>query len=615
MLLAVRALFSLAMLVGFYVLALIQLVVGMMLAGWLGSVTAGIVAAYVGKAVLGATVWAVGYGTWKALRTERPVPDGLPLSRATAPQLWATVDQIATVAGTRAPDEIYVVPQGNAGVEERSRLMGLVGGRRYMHIGMPLLQTFTVAQLRSVLAHELGHYSGRHTRLAAVSYRGRLALDRTVSRFGRLNIAGWVFKAYAALYVMVEHSVSRRQELAADLASVRVASRKTAAGALRKAVVLAAASELYLDQYVRPSLKAGYAPDDLFAGFSELLAHADEIPELRAAGEERSAWDTHPPLSTRLAAIMAAPEPLVPVDDRPAGVLVPDLACVARALQDRVLGGGKLTILPWAQFTTAAASARLQQETDELLLTISRAVEQPVPHASAVLDHIAAGRLFDIAAKVFPDMTRLQAANTFAQPLANLFSLAAVRSGVAHWQHSWTGPAKLVGPYGAALDLSNIARLATDPATLHEARRELARLGVDIAGADVEQQATVEPGLVCGGIINMMVADQRTDILILTYGLLLVPDVTQRKASSARQQMTHWIEGCNPRNLVAAEGNRFIPYQEIVAGPKTRKFIKRYELTLRSGEKLDIRWSSETESVGNGSRAMLAGALWATTHD
>ncbi len=36
-----------------------------------------------------------------------------------------------------------------------------------MYIGAPLLIGLSVDQMRSVLAHELGHYSGRHTALAA----------------------------------------------------------------------------------------------------------------------------------------------------------------------------------------------------------------------------------------------------------------------------------------------------------------------------------------------------------------------------------------------------------------------------------------------------------------
>ncbi|HEY0701091.1 MAG TPA: M48 family metallopeptidase, partial [Micromonospora sp.] len=407
-----RALISVVMLAGFYLLALLQLVAGIALAVWVGSVTTGAIAAKLGFAVFAATVWAVGYGTWKALRTKDPEPNGLPLPRSTAPHLWAAVDELAAVVGTRAPDEIFLVPEVNAAVEERSKLMGLIPGRRYMYVGMPLLQAFTVAQLRSVLAHELGHYSGQHTRLAGIAYRGRLALARTIGHIGRGNVAGWVFRGYGRLYIMVHNALGRRQELEADLSSVRVAGRDAAASALREVEVLGAAFAFYLKRYVGPGLEAGYAPDDLFAGFGELLrARADEIAELRTRqpDAEQSVWDTHPPLGVRLAAIMAAPESPVQVDSRPAWTLIPEPATAGRALQQRILDARKLTVLPWEQFTTAAANAQLQENMDGLLRTLSRAVGAPVPDVGAVLDHVAAGRVDDLAGPVFPQATRREA--------------------------------------------------------------------------------------------------------------------------------------------------------------------------------------------------------------
>jgi Zn-dependent protease with chaperone function len=616
---AVRAFISVVMLAGFYLLALVQLIVGVALAVWIGSATSGVIAAKLGIAVFLATVWAVGYGTWKALRATPSAPHGVPLDRAAAPYLWATVDELAAVVGTRAPDEIYLVPEVNAGVQERAKLMGLIAGRRYMFIGMPLLQAFTVSQLRSVLAHELGHYSGRHTRFAGVSYRGRLALSRTISHISRNNVAGWVFRGYGRLYIMVQNSVSRRQELEADLASVQVAGRDAAASALREVRVLAAAFSFYMTRYVGPGLEVGYAPDDLFTGFGELLhARADEIAELRAnqPESEKSVWDTHPPLGTRLAAIMAAPESPVSIDDRPALVLVPDPTRAGRTLQERILDTARLRVLPWEQFATAAANASLQENMDGLLRTISRAVNQPVPHVGAVLDHIAAGGLDVIAAPIFPQATRREARKLFAEPLEALLSLAAVRAGAARWQHSWTASPRLVGPDGDQLDLSDLAALAVDPETIDEARRQLIQRGIDVAVAKhVEQQATARRAEVYGGIVNLVSAKQRTDVLILRHGLLLVPGVTRLKMKTAQQRMARWIQSGEFRQLAETEGNRFIPYEDIVAATQTRQFPVKFELTLHGGEKLEIRWGTESEEAVDGSTQLLATSLLAANKD
>src|SRR5262245_32358555 len=119
---------------------------------------------------------------WKVVRTKPELPNGVRIEPAQGPQLWATVRELADKVGTRAPDEIQLVAEVNAAVVENARWLGLVGGRRFLLLGTPLVQTFTVDQLRSVLAHELGHYSHSHTRLGPLSYRGRLALVHTLQR-------------------------------------------------------------------------------------------------------------------------------------------------------------------------------------------------------------------------------------------------------------------------------------------------------------------------------------------------------------------------------------------------------------------------------------------------
>ena len=148
---ALRAALSVAMLVGFYVLGLAQLA----LVGWLlyeiWTHSQGAGAAKVSWLLL-AAVGAVVAGLWQALKSTPSEPHGLLVTPAQAPVLWETVREMAVEAGTRAPDEIRLVPEVNAAVSEDTRLLGLVAGRRRLYIGLPLLQTFTVDQMRSVLA-------------------------------------------------------------------------------------------------------------------------------------------------------------------------------------------------------------------------------------------------------------------------------------------------------------------------------------------------------------------------------------------------------------------------------------------------------------------------------
>ena len=82
--------------------------------------------------------------------------------------LWACIRQLASQAGTRAPGRLYLVPDVNAAVWENSGSLGLIPGQRQMMVGVPLLMALTPAQLDAVLAHGLGHYGNRDTRLGGL---------------------------------------------------------------------------------------------------------------------------------------------------------------------------------------------------------------------------------------------------------------------------------------------------------------------------------------------------------------------------------------------------------------------------------------------------------------
>lgn len=131
---------------------------------------------------------AIGYGAWAAYK-HRPEPaEGVDVTRDQHPDLWAEVDRLAASAQTEPPARIVIVPEVNAAVTE-------VAGSREMLIGLPLLATFTVGQLRAVLAHELGHYAGGDTAAAARTMRRRVLLQQMRERVGVLW--RWFFTAYA----------------------------------------------------------------------------------------------------------------------------------------------------------------------------------------------------------------------------------------------------------------------------------------------------------------------------------------------------------------------------------------------------------------------------------
>jgi Zn-dependent protease with chaperone function len=400
----IRAALSVAMLLGFYLYALVAVVL-------LGALSL-LAIEYAPGVIAGKVVWvtlavpfAILVATWKVLRAGPTPPVGLPLGPERAPGLWAQVRAIAAAMGTRAPDDVRLVPEANAAVREDAKLLGLRRGRRHLYVGVPLLQAFTVDQVRAVLAHELGHYSQRHTRLGMLTYRGMDTIDQTIVRVGPGSLAGGMLRLYRQLYLLVSLAVRRRQELEADRAAVRVAGRQAMGSVLRHLPAVSAAWAFYLDSYVAWGLDTGVAPSDVLASFPMLLsARAAELAAIRAeSGPERgSRWDSHPPIAQRRAMIAAESEPPVAGDWRPASVLVDDFETAVAQLESETFDLGGRFRMPFEQYTAAAAQAMRQREADVLYRAADRVAGTRGAGLHTVLDLVERGRAGELQRALFP---------------------------------------------------------------------------------------------------------------------------------------------------------------------------------------------------------------------
>ncbi|MEU8575358.1 M48 family metallopeptidase [Streptomyces asoensis] len=307
------------------------------------------------------------------------------------PELWGLTLQLADELNTEPPKTLRLADDANAYAVERGKLLGLVGGPRTLDLGLPLLLGLTRDELRGVLCHELGHYAGRHTRLAAVSHRGSLALERTVRHLEVMEtdrtsvkppvrLLLKVVKAYRGVYLRQTFAVRRRQELEADAAAARTAGTRTFAQALRAVHRLAALWDEFSDSRAPthgPSAStaatAGVGappglplPDGVFRDFADRIAEppsgspTDSGSASALDADSHDALSSHPPLAVRLAALGADPA----TDDtgRPApgtgqcaAGLLRDLPELTEALQEIMRAdressaaypGGRVTVEP-----------------------------------------------------------------------------------------------------------------------------------------------------------------------------------------------------------------------------------------------------------------------------
>ncbi|GLZ32785.1 Zn-dependent protease [Lentzea sp. NBRC 105346] len=470
-----RAVLALALLAGYFVVGGLLSVGLLFLAVWV----------WLRQEDPGGAIWLtiIGLGVgvpmgWSLLRAiyARPEPGGVPLTREAQPELWRHVDELAALAQTRSPDDIRLVAEANAAVWEHRDV-------RYLRLGLPLLAGLSVGELRSVLAHELGHYGGGHTKASEATFRAKLALedaqDGLVNGFG----FGPVLFAYARLYALVAASVSREHELYADSRSVLAAGRPTAQRALQRIGPLHEAWTDFVGSYVSLADHAERMPP-LLAGFRAYLDHPRRVHELRelqevyADQEPTSVFDSHPPVRERVAAMAGMPGPeVVPDDERPGWTVVNGLDNLAQELLE------PRPIADWPEIVELAGPAHVTRQA--ALLAHAGRVARIGDTLGDVLDALARGELRKLTGgTVDPTVSEADALRAAVDAVSELLGFAIadalVRTGRARLELNWGGVFTLRFADGAVVYPDDLVRPAVaDPVLVPQLRAQLREMGMD----------------------------------------------------------------------------------------------------------------------------------------
>jgi Zn-dependent protease with chaperone function len=296
----------------FLVLALLAVLIGaVVLIMVYGHVRGGLVKIII---ALGALAFLILRSLWVQI----PAPEGLELDRATAPRLFEMLDELTTAL--RAPRFHHVLLTGdfNAAVVQVPRL-GILGWQRnYLLLGLPLMQALPPEQFRAVVAHELGHLSGNHSRFAGWIYRvqrtwGQLleALERE-SHWGTFIFVRF-FHWYAPYFSGYSFALRRADEYVADRCAAELAGARNAAEALIGVEI----NGNLLSHSFWPNVyrQANQQPEPPAATFTAMLGAlragappVEATPWLdRALAEKTGYQDTHPSLSDRLSALRYLP--------------------------------------------------------------------------------------------------------------------------------------------------------------------------------------------------------------------------------------------------------------------------------------------------------------------
>ncbi|MFJ5259461.1 M48 family metallopeptidase [Streptomyces sp. NPDC088387] len=251
-------------------------------------------------------------------RLVRMPEDGVVLRRDEAPELYALIDEVGRVVGTRGVDVVVVNGEINAGVS----VLGL--RRRMLVVGLPLWEVLAPRERIALLGHELAHFVNGDTRHGLVVTSAYRTLATWHHYFSPINDAvGWLqmltnlaivpfrllTSGLLSVLDLLSVRASQRGEYLADRAAARVASTDAAVGLLDRLLVIESV-EISLRREINSRRMGGPGrPKARDAGnglWDELASSMGEIPDFeyerrRRVGERRghSVDATHPPTHLR----------------------------------------------------------------------------------------------------------------------------------------------------------------------------------------------------------------------------------------------------------------------------------------------------------------------------
>lgn len=228
-------------------------------------------------------------GVRAAFLRVKPIDEGRVVTDQELPGLWALATETAEKVGTRRVDEIRVTWGSDLCVFEAGswRERRNDTGKRTLVLGLGVLSGLKRDALKSILAHEYGHFQNRDTAGGEIALRVNLAMRNfadAILRRGKIlwwDVAVQFLIFYHFIFRRLTFGASRLQEVLAD----RVAVQLYGAAALREGLTHVIRRSVELEWSINKSLdnlvKSGRPAVSFF--------DASPLPELREREEIETA--------------------------------------------------------------------------------------------------------------------------------------------------------------------------------------------------------------------------------------------------------------------------------------------------------------------------------------
>ncbi|WP_045496322.1 M48 family metalloprotease [Chryseobacterium sp. StRB126] len=301
------------------------------------------------------------------------------ISRSHQPELFDMIDEIVRETKVQPPKKVFLSPDVNASVSYNSIFWSMfLPVKKNLTIGMGLINTTSTGELKTVLAHEFGHFSQRSMKIGGYVNQAEKIIFETVYNnkdyedfimefsggnvffkiFGLIsvsfisafqyilkNISNFLFKNHASL--------QREMEYHADAISTFVTNPDEQISSLLRLELSDAAFNYATNFYIESNQK--YLPKNLYENqislmkiFSERNNHpyVNGLPKIdiedltrynKSKIEIEDQWSSHPDIDKRVERIKKNETRNTTSDHRPAGEIIKGYENICETLTAKYL--------------------------------------------------------------------------------------------------------------------------------------------------------------------------------------------------------------------------------------------------------------------------------------
>jgi Zn-dependent protease with chaperone function len=311
------------------------------------------------------------------------------ITREQQPHLFAMIDEIVAEVGTQKPKQVYITPEVNASVFYDSSFWSMfLPVPKNLIIGVGLVNTVTKNELRSIIAHEFGHFSQRSMKVGSYVYQVNQVIfnlvyedkkldsfTSTIAEFhGILGIfvmlasfinrgIKWILKQ---LYVVVNKTymgLSREMEFHADAIAASVTGYEPLKTSLLRSPIADATYNMALslaDRKVPVNQRVDNIYDVQYGIMFSLAARSNvpitnHFPNPLPTDEAwrsnsrliiKDQWASHPSHEDRIERLTQTGFTADAIEDAPANELFEDFKGLQKRFTDFIYNGAKFTAKP-----------------------------------------------------------------------------------------------------------------------------------------------------------------------------------------------------------------------------------------------------------------------------